>query len=169
MGTLNNKKISTAYARQLAKNYKDRKRVGEDTQAVWFSTTEILAALGLGNLEVPINHPVSGIRFYFGSYGFENEHILEFDTYNKNTLLLVQTGFTEVGGTIQGKPVFQDMFENKEDAAAYPAPATQGSETLEVSEGEEIVGKIFNEAQIGPPPPREDGTINDLLFPAKIV
>lgn len=167
MGALSNKKISTAYARQLVKNYKDRKRVGEDTQAVWFSTTEILAALGLGNLEVPINHPVSGVRFYFGSYGFENEHKLEFDTYNKNTLLMVQTGNIQMGNPVQGNPIYQDVFDNVQDVASYPLENNASLETNEESETEIMIGKIFNDGQVIPPP--SINSENDLICPSKLI
>ncbi len=168
MGTLKGKKISTAYARQLAKNYKERKLVPGDTQAVWFSTGEILEALGLSDVAIPIGHPVTGIRFYFGCYGETQEHTLEYDAYNKNTLMMVQTGTTEVGGTVQGKPVYQDHFNNVNEVAAYPSPvASAESESSEQNgEEEQVLGKIFNDGQTSPPPPKGAGVENDLLYPA---
>ncbi len=167
MGTLNNKKISTAYARQLVKNYKDRKRVGEDTQAVWFSTTEILAALGLDNVEVPNNHPVSGIRFYFGSYGSQSEYKLAYDSYNKNTLLMVQTGDIQIGDSAQGNPVYQDIFDNVQDVAAYPLENVGIVETNEDSLEETMTAKIFNDGQVIPPP--SFNSENDLICPSKLI
>jgi hypothetical protein len=139
----NGKKISTGYARQLAKNYKERKLIGEDSQGVWFSKENIEEILKESN--------VTGIRFYFGSYGTKDEHknepLLE-NYYGKTTLIMVKTSQFNIG---KETIVYQDILGDIDAKPSY------NNEELELK-------TEFNDGQICPPPPLGDIDKNDLLF-----
>jgi hypothetical protein len=139
------KKITTGYARQLAKNYKDQKLSKDETQAVWFSRNEIGQLLNDEN--------VSGIRFYFGSYGTMDDHKddpLRCDYYGRTTLIMVQTGEV-IGEDECGVKVFRDILESKREKPAYPPKPL-------------IVVEV-NDGQLCPPPPlntSQDDLLHDL-------
>jgi hypothetical protein len=144
IATDSGKKISTGYARQLAKNFKERKKIGNDPQGVWFSRESILSLLE--------DRSVSGIRFYFGAYGTENEHSdapLKDKKHEKTTLIMVQTAKTNQDDSEE--VIHRDILENPNDEPHYP-------------DQKEFTFIELNDGQLCPPPPLGKGDKNDLLF-----
>ncbi len=86
------KKITLEQARKLAANYTNSKLGNvlpkNDTMSTWFSADVVAAALGI---ELPANHPVSGIRFYFGAYDASMLSKDQLALDNRLTLVMVST------------------------------------------------------------------------------
>lgn len=146
--------ISTAYARQLVKNYKERGLGVGDTQGVWFDSNAILKNLGytdeqIKHLPAP-ETSVTGIRFYLGKYGLDIEYQEPNGHYNKTTLVMVPTSGIAIGNDGKNNNVYQDILTSPNDPAGYPINK---------------VAQEINDGQICPPPPfSATSTNNDLLY-----
>lgn len=134
-------KITTAYARKLAQNYRDNKlgqrTLDNDSRGVWFPKETILEALGL---PPDTTSEYSGIRFYFGAYEDSDrapEHYPKDRRHcNKITLVLVST---------------KEIQNNHKDD--LDEPGAEPDYPLEFLE--------FNDGQLCPPPNCDtDGLLN---------
>jgi hypothetical protein len=135
-------KISTGYARQLAKNYRNNKLgkqlLADDTQGIWFPKETILEALGLDPKTIC---PYSGLRFYFGAYEDDahapQKHPENRRYCNKITMVIVSTK------EISKKQ--KDDLNEPEAPPTYPTPLSDE----------------FNDGQLCPPPNCDvDGLLN---------
>lgn len=137
------KRIPTAYARQLAKNYRNQKRgkplLIDDTEAVWFPKEVFLEALNLP-LDTDTGN-ISGIRVYLGAYENRSDYPRNPDWRRQLTLVLAQTESRDNGsGTI----VERDILDDPDANPSYPNPID-----------------TFNDGQICPPPKCDDrGLLN---------
>ncbi|MEO7446083.1 MAG: hypothetical protein ABIT96_13935 [Ferruginibacter sp.] len=131
-------KITTALAKQLIANFKDKKigtPYNEAERGVWIERKTLEECLA----DVD-GQGVSGIRFYFGAYGdFTPGNPPPYREYeaNKVTLVLVPTSETLVNDPKTGIEYHPDMLDNL---------------TLSPEENnlQEVAG---NDGQISPPPP----------------
>jgi len=139
--------ISLSYARQLVKNYKDNDLatssiLPNDTQAVWFSKEILLEALG-----VPAGSgsaDITGLRFYFGAYGYDVDgYPADPDDQDKLTLVIVETGTESIEVERKGEmeTVYLDLITDTTTEPSYPDPARAVTDKT-----------TFNDGQSYPPP-----------------
>jgi hypothetical protein len=133
--------ISTGYARQLVKNFRDNKRLSgviekDEPTSIWFDANTILKVLGVE--ESCKNKDISGIRFYFGAYGTENDHNGREVNYEKLTLVMVQTSEDDPL-IFNNEKYYKDNLTNPEEKPTY----IRNKPAMEEA----------NEGQFCPPPP----------------